>query len=170
MSTIDAAIIKHITEGGATGSEDKFVQYSRQQISYNEESGNYEINHLEVNAVHFGSILRLFNKETQETEDYILVLIGSFTTIPSNYNVYGFNSSKIQGTNGIRYNSNIDIKYWQNGSSSAKMDIDIDSSRYEIDFAKGHGIMFAQELSPVTITKILQAHSKAFELIFNKIK
>ena len=119
MSTIDAAIIKHITEGGATGSgggsEDILKRIPDQTITMTEESYGTLLDITLPTGLYFysGCVLRLYNKTTQEYDDIMLIrdskersstpsgrgnsylFIKNETASTNRAEVYGSNSEKL---------------------------------------------------------------------------
>ena len=76
MSTIDAAIIKHITEGGSGGGgEDILKRVPGQTITMTEESYGTTLDITLPSGLYFysGCVLRLYNKTTQEYDDIMII-------------------------------------------------------------------------------------------------
>ena len=169
MSTIDAAIIKHITEGGSgSGGEDKFVQVPNQQVSV-DTNGTFSIIIDVEHCIKPGMILRVFNKETQQTEDYFCVIYNSFgrSSKPSSESglFVPFSNNKLswQAMNGC-----FQFYFWQSDRYAHTMEIKT-ASNYEIDTSQGHGLLLAEEYSPATIAKIIQSQAVTFYYIFQKL-
>ena len=172
MTTIDAAIIKHITSSGG-GGEDKFVQYTSQQVTNSDANGNYTIK-TDSLAIHPSTILRVFNKETQETEDYFTAIFARLDTsskpssetglfVPFNLVAYDGNFISFAITSGC-----FQFYFWQSSYSEFTLEVKTNPN-YEIDISKGHGLLYAEEFSPSSIAKINRLQGIVLNTLIQKI-
>ena len=172
MTTIDAAIIKHITSSGG-GGEDKFVHHTYQQVTNSDANGNYTIK-TDSLAIHPSTILRVFNKETQETEDYFTAIFGKLDTSskPSSENgiFVPFNLLDNTGSfiNFLNTSGCFRFYFWQSSFSGFTLEFKANSNS-EIDISKGHGLLYAEEFSPSSIAKINRLQVIVLNTILQKI-
>ena len=78
MSTIDAAIIKHITEGGSGGgNEDILKRVPGQTITFTDDPTLGLILDITITEpgfyIYSGCVLRLYNKNTQQYDDWMII-------------------------------------------------------------------------------------------------
>ena len=163
MSTIDAAIIKHITEGGATGSggdtgnisDDKYVRNPEQRcyIEDNSNKGggiNIKISDLPRSAIKNFNILKLKHKTGGAIATFLLYMHNPHSvTFPIYDQELGHPLSSNDGTNKLY----LTIGQLKNSDSYY---ISLNSSNYTIDDSEECGLFEAEHLTYETLMEMMK--------------
>ena len=162
MTTIDAAIIKHITSSGGSGSgfpaEDELEYVEAQyEVIYNKTSpttGNTEIILTEINKedVLNGNILVLHNVNTDTVVRFMIIRDGRDSTKNTNSNV-----SLVNMENGINDSNAKCFTYdYRGNSGDSGLSIENLQGEYSIPEDGSYGLFRMKQMSSQTLTFLVR--------------